>query len=66
MVKCSVCGLLEEKNDYNICFILNKKIEVPDKKRDCTFFIKTVCEDGEALSPHEHLLLYQNEQKKKT
>jgi len=65
MVKCSICGLLEEKNGENICFRLNKKIEVPDKERDCTFFTEKVYEDGGALSPYEHLLLYQNDQRKK-
>jgi hypothetical protein len=55
-MKCSSCGLLDTKVNPGYC--LRFKKTVIDGERDsCIYFLKEIYEDGEKLTPQQHLLL---------
>ncbi len=61
---CKDCGLFDSGNSY--CFRYKKEVgKELSVKDDCLYFYKIKKEDGDPLSPQEHLLLQENEKKNK-
>jgi hypothetical protein len=59
-LKCFSCGLLEKDNGQDYCLRFNKEIQPQDEREiswDCIYYCKIVFEDGEPLSPRQHLIL---------
>ena len=54
---CLNCGLLDKKTNSNYCPRFKKKISDIGVGNDCIYFIKEIYEDGERLTPQQHLLI---------
>lgn len=58
MKLCSKCGLgIKEINGLVNCFKYKTSNNHQEDKESCMYYIKIVYEEGEPLSPLEHLLL---------
>lgn len=55
MAKCSECGLLESL----YCHRFEKEVpkEGLNVARDCLYFCQVIYEDGEPLTPRQHLIM---------
>ncbi len=61
---CKDCGLFDSEKIF--CYRYNKEVERGRlEKEDCLYFYKIKKEDGEPLTPQEHLLMQDNELKTK-
>jgi hypothetical protein len=58
MKSCNKCGLgTKENNDLVSCFKYQTLNNPQEDKESCLYYIETMSEDGESLSPLQHLLL---------
>lgn len=59
-MRCYTCGLLEKENERNYCLRFNKEFNSENERElnwDCVYYFKIVSEDGEPLTPRQHLIL---------
>jgi hypothetical protein len=64
MRTCGQCGLgTKDKDGLVICYKYKTRNKPDQDKRECPFFIRAVIEDGEVLSPLQHLLIIEAERK---
>lgn len=56
-MNCLHCGLLKMEDREGFCFRFKKNINLNKPETDCIYYIKRMYEDGEALSPQQHLIL---------
>ncbi|MDS1030831.1 hypothetical protein RDV78_10290 [Bacillota bacterium LX-D] len=64
---CEKCGLAVSQEGKNICFDTKREIKPEEMtmEKNCYFFIAQKYEDGELLTPEQHLALVQVEIAKK-
>lgn len=67
MIKCNECGLLEKKSRSYYCHRFKKEIGSKEFNiaRDCLYFCQLIYEDGEPLTPRQHLIMQNQEFKSK-
>jgi hypothetical protein len=64
MKSCGNCGLGAKHNNGLIgCFKYKTLNNSQEDKASCLYYIETMVEDGEPLSPFQHLLLKEEELK---
>lgn len=66
--KCQNCGLFDKnQNGQRYCIALKRNLKEEDLYRHwvCYYFIATIIEDGEQLTPFEHYLLMMDDFEKK-
>ena len=63
MIKCMDCGILSKSKDGFICVRFEKALKAAsiNEGHSCQYFIKIVYEDGEPLSPQQHLNMQDGE-----
>ena len=64
MKTCYNCGLgigIEESNDLVSCFKYKTLSHSQEEKTNCTYYIKSIVEDGENLAPIQHLILVEEQ-----
>ena len=57
MKTCANCGVSKIEGDALWCHKYNKAVEMDAEKEECRYYIEQIFEEGELLSPVEHLLL---------
>lgn len=62
---CTTCGLLEKKVLPNSCLRFKKNIEDYSVGQNCIYYFKEQYEDGELLTPQQHLLLQDQDKRSK-
>lgn len=62
---CSACGLLDKKATPAYCLRFKKPITAMGVGQDCIYFIKEKLEEGELLTPQQHLILQDQELRSK-
>jgi len=62
---CSTCGLLDKQSTPSYCLRFKKVIEDYNDGRDCIYYFKEQYEDGELLTPQQHLLLQNHDRRSK-
>ena len=64
-MKCIDCGLLDKEKDVFNCVRFNKKLIVTavNEEQDCQYYKETIYEEGEPLSPQQHLNMQDGEQR---
>jgi len=55
-MNCSYCGLLDTKVSPSYCLRLKKIVNNGSEGDHCIYFLKELYEDGERLTPQQHLL----------
>ena len=62
-VDCLECGIAGDENGSWRCHKYNLSIEETAKmdRESCAYFIKRIIEEGEPLTPHQHLLISEQE-----
>lgn len=62
-VNCKKCGIAGKQNHILICHKYGCPVEEAEKmhKDFCPYFIGRICEDGEPLTPQQHLLMSEQE-----
>jgi len=64
-MKCVTCGLLDQDVKPYLCLRFNKEITEEDAGKDlgvdCFYHCKIKYEDGEQLTPKQHLILQDQE-----
>ena len=60
---CSTCGLLDKQVSPHYCLRFKKVVEDFSADQDCIYYFKEQYEEGELLTPQQHLLL-QNQDKR--
>ncbi|MDO9535285.1 MAG: hypothetical protein Q7J85_08135 [Bacillota bacterium] len=67
MTKCSECGLLEKRSESFYChrFDKGRTREEFNAAQDCLYFCQQIYEDGELLTPQQHLIMQNNQLKSK-
>ncbi|ADG81346.1 hypothetical protein TherJR_0464 [Thermincola potens JR] len=62
-VNCFDCGISGEERGAWKCYKYNCTISETAKihKDDCPYFISRILEEGESLTPHQHLLMIEQE-----
>jgi hypothetical protein len=65
MAKCSECGLLERISESLYCHRFEKEISEEEfpVERGCLYFCQVIYEDGEPLTPRQHLIMQNKELK---
>lgn len=63
MVNCKECGIAGEENGIWRCYKYNLSIEETVKMHTdaCPYFLKRIYEEGEPLTPLQHLLISERE-----
>lgn len=60
-VTCLTCGLLEQGSEPYFCLRFKKEISSSEARggagENCIYYFKTVSEDGEPLTPKQHLII---------
>lgn len=56
-MECTACGLLDRSKDNDYCVRFKKKISDPAEGKDCMYYLKFKYEDGELLTPQQHLIM---------
>ncbi|SFG81320.1 hypothetical protein SAMN05660649_02771 [Desulfotomaculum arcticum] len=58
-INCASCGIAKRENNKLHCLKYHHLMspDTPGTERECTFFTHLMEEDGEVLSPEEHLML---------
>ncbi|WP_066633236.1 hypothetical protein [Desulfolucanica intricata] len=58
-VDCARCGIAKRENDRLRCMKYHYLMmpQTPEAERECSYFTPLVEEDGELLSPEQHLML---------
>ncbi len=62
---CTTCGLFDKQASPQYCLRFKKVIEDFSAGEDCIYYFKKKFEDGELLTPQQHLLLQNQDQKSK-
>lgn len=64
---CTTCGLLEKKNGGFYCHRFRKTVsgEEAERIRDCLYYCPVITEEGEPLSPQQHLIMQDQDLKRK-
>lgn len=65
MKTCDNCGLGIIENDFIRCFKYKAMNDPQDEKESCMYYTATMFEDNEPLSPLQHLLLKEEEIKRR-
>lgn len=62
-VNCKECGIAGEENGIWRCFKYRCSVAETAKMHTeaCTFFVKRIYEEGEPLTPQQHLLISEQE-----
>lgn len=60
-MECTTCGLLDRSIDIDYCVRFKKKIADPGEGEDCIYYCKFKYEDGERLTPQQHLIMQNQE-----
>ncbi len=55
-MNCAECGLLDKNESPGYCLRFKKVINDESEGADCIYFLKELYEDGERLTPQQHLL----------
>ena len=58
---CYECGLLVRNKEHGFCLRFKKVIKTQNEGGDCVYFLKIIKEDGEQLTPEQHLLIQQQD-----
>jgi len=62
MKTCQNCGLgIEGNNDIVSCFKYKTQNNSQEERTKCIYYIEIIAEDGEPLSPIQHLLLVEQD-----
>ena len=59
-MNCLTCGLLEKEKERAYCLRFNKEIILeagPEASWECVYYFKIMAEDGEPLTPRQHLIM---------
>ncbi|MFU8794669.1 MAG: hypothetical protein ACNA7Z_04775 [Dethiobacteria bacterium] len=64
-MNCTNCGLLDKQVSPNYCLRFKKVIEDFSVGQDCIYFFKEQFEEDELLTPQQHLLLQNQDQRSK-
>ncbi len=56
-MNCSNCGLLDKKISPGYCLRFKKSINDGSEGVDCLYYLREIYEDGEKLTPQQHLLM---------
>ncbi len=56
-MECITCGLLDRSKDIDYCVRFKKKIYDLAEGEDCIYYLKFKYEEGERLTPQQHLLM---------
>ncbi len=56
-MSCMNCGLLDQQVSPAYCLRFKKAIKGTDEGEDCIYYQKVILEDGEILTPQQHLLI---------
>ncbi len=62
---CSTCGLLDKQRAPVYCLRFKKIVKDFRIGQDCIYYYKEQHEDGEPLTPQQHLLLQDQDQRSK-
>lgn len=66
MKSCRNCGLGTKENNGLISCFKDKTLKQPEEdKEGCLYYIETISEEGEPLTPFQHLLLKEDELKER-
>ncbi len=67
MPACTECGLLEKKSSSFYCHRFEKEInpQALGAAEDCLYFCRPIYEEGEPLTPRQHLLMQNKDFKSK-
>lgn len=60
-MECTNCGLLDSSKDVDYCVRFKKNIADPAEAEDCIYYFKFKYEDGERLTPQQHLIIQDQE-----
>lgn len=67
MVKCIDCGLLDKDKKKGIYICVRFEKEIPEEKSaaeiECGYYLDNIFEDGEPLSPRQHLIMQEGERR---
>lgn len=64
-MSCKTCGLLDIKAEFGYCVRFKKTITNVGEGDDCIYFLNEIFEDGERLTPQQHLLVQDQDFKDK-
>ena len=56
-MECTTCGLLDRSKDPGYCMRFNKTITDTGVAEDCIYYLREKYEDGEQLTPQQHLIM---------
>lgn len=56
-MECTTCGLLDISKDPGYCVRFKKAITDTSVGKDCMYYLKEKYEDGELLTPQQHLIM---------
>jgi hypothetical protein len=62
---CPTCGLLDKQDSTDYCLRFKKVVKDSSAGENCIYYFKKQYEDGELLSPQQHLLLQNQDQRSK-
>ena len=60
---CENCGLGTKEDNGQISCFKYRKLNDAKEEQHCTYYKEIICEEGEPLSPLQHLLLREEELK---
>lgn len=56
-IDCARCGIAKRENDRLRCIKYHYLMKPSETERECSYFTPFIEEDGELLSPEQHLML---------
>ena len=56
-MECTTCGLFERSKEPGYCVRFKKTIAETAVGEDCIYYLKEIYEDGERLTPQQHLIV---------
>lgn len=62
---CTTCGLLDRSKEPDYCVRFKKIITDPAEGKVCIYYMKEKYDDGEVLTPQQHLLMQAQDFKSK-
>jgi len=67
MARCNKCGLLEIVGEVLYCHRFKKELSEEEfaSREDCSYFCQVIHEGEEPLTPKQHLIMQDNELKRK-
>ncbi len=60
-MNCKNCGLLDQQSSPTYCLRFKKAIKKDSDGEECIYYQKVLLEDGEKLTPQQHLIMQDQE-----